>query len=381
MQMDIIDVLDGGLLTTVQDRGRYGYQRYGVPVSGAMDQFALAVANSLAGNDERAAGLEITLVGPRLRFLHSTVIALAGADLSPRLDDTPVPAWEPFVAPAGSVLSFGEPRDGARAYLAVHGGIDVPEVLGSRSTHVRSKLGGFGGRPLSAGDRLATPGTEPPRAIDGRRMAPGLAPRYGHSHRLRVVPGPQHTAFTPKGLETLLSAAYTVTSQSDRIGCRLQGPPIEHATSPDIVSDAVPAGAIQVAGDGMPIVLLADRGTTGGYTKIATVISVDLSLLAQATAGDTITFAAVTVDEAHALVRAQAAELARLSAGPVVRFARQRFRATVDAVACEVEADLSEVADQSPTAGHAAGHVRTLVRVTGDGGAHICRVEAHPIDQ
>jgi antagonist of KipI len=182
---------------------------------------------------------------------------------------------------AGSTLAFGEARDGVRVYLATAGGgIDVPIVLGSRSTHVRSRLGGFAGRAVQPGDRLQSPGDGPVRLVTARRIAREQVPRYGHSHALRVVLGPQDNAFTKQGVETLLSSTYTVSNQSDRIGYRLQGPAVEHATSPDIVSDAVPPGAVQVAGDGMPIILLADRGTTGGYTKVATVISADLPRLA-----------------------------------------------------------------------------------------------------
>jgi antagonist of KipI len=378
--MDILDVLDGGLQTTVQDLGRYGYQRYGVPVSGALDPYALRVANRLVGNDDRAGGLEITLVGPRLRFLISTVVAVTGADLSPRLDGEPLPMWEPRVVSAGSTISFGDAADGVRAYFAVAGGgIDVPIVLGSRSTHVRSKLGGVAGRAVQAGDRLQAPGDEPPGLVTARRIAPDQVPRYGHSHTLRIVRGPQDGAFTKHGLDTLLSSTYTVTTQSDRIGYRLQGPVIEHATNPDIVSDAVPNGAIQVAGDGMPIVLLADRGTTGGYTKIATVISVDLPGLAQAQAGHTVRFEAVTVDEAHALLRGQEERLARLANSASVRFTRQRFRAAVDGVACQVESDLAEVSDRPPGTPGAA-RVQTTVRVTGDGSVRSYGVDVGEVD-
>jgi allophanate hydrolase subunit 2 len=191
-------------------------------------------------------------------------------------------------------------------------------------------------------------------------------PRYGHDHALRVVLGPQEGAFTKKGIDTLLDSIYTVTNQSDRIGYRLQGPAVEHATSPDIVSDGTPNGAVQVAGDGMPIVLLADRGTTGGYTKIATVISTDLSRLAQAATGDTVRFVAVTVDEAHALLRQQEDWLRHLADGPVVRFERRRFRAAVDGVACDVESDLTEVGFAPEGPGGRARRLRTAVRVTSE---------------
>ena len=272
--MDAIEVLDGGLLTTVQDRGRCGYQRYGVPVSGAMDPFALRAANMLVGNPDSAAGLEVTLLGPRLRFLADATIAVTGADLGGVLDGRPIARWSPVRVPASSVLSFDGARDGVRAYLAIAGGLDVPLVLGSRSTYLRSRLGGFEGRALKAGDILRV--LEPASRLPAGPPVPGAGfsiPVYGHSHVLRIVLGPQDDWFTEAGLRTFLASTYTVTPQSDRMGTRFSGPRIEHRAGADIVSDGTPLGAVQVAGDGVPIVLAADRGTAGGYTKIATVIS------------------------------------------------------------------------------------------------------------
>ncbi len=303
--MNTIEVQEGGLFTTVQDLGRYGYQRYGVPVAGAVDPFALRVANVLVGNEEGAAGLEITLAGPKLRFLADTVIAVTGGDLDPRLDDGQAAMWQAVAVSRGAVLSFGKPRDGLRAYLAVAGGIDLPPVLGSRSTYVRSGLGGLNGRPLRAGDRLATASEEPAAQPVGRKLPREHVPSYGNSHALRVVLGPQDDAFTPEGIRTFLSAEYTATHQSDRVGYRYQGPQIRHKGGADIISDGVPFGAVQVTGDGLPIVLLADRGTTGGYTKIAAVISVDLAGVAQASPGDTTYFREVTLEEAHLALREQ----------------------------------------------------------------------------
>ena len=314
--MEVIDVQEGGILTTVQDLGRYGYQRYGVPVAGASDQFALRVANVLAGNQERDAGLEITLVGPSLRFLADTVIAVTGGNLDPRLDDEPVVMWQAVAAPRGSCLSFGAARDGVRAYLAVAGGIDVPLVLGSRSTYIRSALGGLEGRALRPGDWLSALGGGPFTHLEGRHLPREQVPCYGHSHLLRVVLGPQEDAFTQEGIQTFLSAAYTLTHQSDRVGSRYQGPHIQHRRGADVVSDGVPFGAVQVAGDGLPIVLLADRGTTGGYTKIATVISADLAHAAQAAPGDTTSFRAVTLEEAHQAFRQQEDVIQRLKDPP-----------------------------------------------------------------
>jgi antagonist of KipI len=298
--MDLIEVLDGGMLTTVQDLGRYGYQRYGVPVSGALDQFALRAGQRLVGNADEAAGLEITLIGPHLRFLSPTVMAITGANLDPRLDGRSVPMWQAVTVDEGTILAFGDVRDGVRAYLAVAGGLDVPPVLCSRSTYTRSKLGGIEGRPIKAGDRL--PGVAVP-VIEGarsRRLPRRLVPTYGHRHALRVILGPQDDAFSEEGLRAFLTSTYEVSEQSDRIGYRLKGPTIGHRASPDIISDGIPLGAVQVPADGQPIVLLADRGTTGGYTKIATVISTDLPRLAQAMPADQVTFSEVSLEDAHA---------------------------------------------------------------------------------
>jgi biotin-dependent carboxylase-like uncharacterized protein len=312
-----IEVIDGGLLTTVQDLGRYGYQRYGVPTSGALDLFSLRAANRLVGNPDDAAGLEMTLVGPRLRFLVPATIALAGANLEARLDGHPATRWQSVLVEAGATLSFIGPQDGIRAYLAVAGGIDVPVVLGSRSTYTRSKLGGVEGRPLRAGDVLQVCGERPVLLGGALRLPEDDRPAYGHSHVLRVVLGPQDDRFTARGIGTFLTSIYTVAPQSDRMGYRMTGPVIEHLRGPDIVSDGTPFGAVQVAGDGVPIVLLADRGTAGGYTKIATVIGPDLPRIAQAAPEDEVTFTRVDLETAYAAVREQEERLASIvPAGP-----------------------------------------------------------------
>ena len=298
----------------MQDRGRYGFQRYGVPASGALDAYALRAANLLAGNDDGDAGLEMTVLGPRVRFGAATWFAIAGADLAPMLDGEPVPNWQRVKASAGSVLSFQGARDGMRSYLAVAGGIDVPKLMGSRSTYVKGGFGGLGGRPLRAGDELETLGAPLEDDFDEvARPDSFVPPIYGHDHRVRVVLGPQSEAFTQQGVETLLGSEYTVSVQSDRMGYRLDGPAIEHVSGPDIVSDGTSLGAVQVPGNGLPIVLLADRGTTGGYAKIATVVSVDIGRMAQAMPGDAITFEAVSVEEAHAIFVEQEAMLRDLA--------------------------------------------------------------------
>jgi biotin-dependent carboxylase-like uncharacterized protein len=378
--VDAIEVLDGGLLTTVQDLGRYGYQRYGVPVAGALDQFALRVANVLVGNQGGDAGLEITLVGPRLRFLTDTVIAITGADLEPRLDDAPVAMWQAIAIPQGATLSFGGVQDGMRAYLAVAGGFDVPQVLGSRSTYTRSRLGGVEGRALEPGDTLAAFGEESAAQLEGRKLPREQVAAYGHSHVLRVVLGPQDNAFSQEGLQTFLSAAYTVTPQSDRIGYRLQGPQIQHKGGADIVSDGIPFGAVQVTGDGMPILLLADRGTTGGYTKIATIISVDLAEVAQATPGDTMSFQSVTVEAAHQALRQQEDAIQRLRNTPPTVFARRRFRARVNGDTHDVVTAFEEAIPRPPSPDTEAAIPRRVVRATVDGETLTFEVEVRGFD-
>jgi len=333
--MDVLEVLEPGPLTTVQDLGRYGYQRYGVPSSGAMDTFALRVANLLVGNPEGAAGLEMTLAGLQVRILADTVFAVTGADMRPRLDDRLVPMWRAVAAPKGATLSLGAARAGARAYLAVAGGIDVPVVLGSRSTYLRSRLGGLDGRPLQAGDVLRVQGIVPPSTIEGRRIAPRLIPRRGGSQTVRVVLGPQDDRFTREGIRTFLSSVYAVAAQSDRMGYRFEGPRIQHKVSADLVSDGSPHGAVQVPGDGTPIVLLADRGTAGGYTKIATVITVDLARLAQACPGDRILFQAVSVEEARAALVREDAVLQQIRTSAPRVFARRLVTTMADGSRCE----------------------------------------------
>ena len=346
--MDVIEMVEGGIFTTVQDLGRYGYQRYGVPVSGAMDPFALRVANLLVGNPEEDAGLEVTLAGARMRFLVDTVVAVTGADLGPRLDDAALQMWRAVAVPEGGVLAFAQVSDGMRAYLAVAGGIDVPLVLGSRSTYTRSRLGGLEGRALASGDRLPTSWQEPRTRVEGRLLRPDHVPSCGESHTLRVALGPQDDAFPAESIQAFLSSTYTVTPTSDRIGSRLEGPPIQHKKGADIISDGIPFGAVQVTGDGMPIVLMADRGTTGGYTKIATVISVDLPGLAQAVPGDTVTFRSVTVEEAHQAFREQEETLQSLRNGPPVIFARQTYRVRVGDAEHEVVTGLKELSAPPP---------------------------------
>lgn len=296
-------VRNPGLLSLVQDSGRRGFQRYGVSVSGAVDQDALFTGNLLVGNDPGAAVIEVTFGGAEFEFSHDSVVAITGGDLQPTLDGTRLSMWESFLAPAGSMLRFAAPITGMRAYVAVGGGIDTSPALGSCSTHISSGLGGLSGGPLRQGDSLPV-GVSNESATAGAKLPGELRATCGKEIVARVIPGPQQKQFSATGTETFFASTYTVTESSDRQGLRLDGPTIESESGRyDIVSDAVVPGSIQVPGDGKPIVLLADSQTTGGYAKIGVVPTVDLPLLAQATPGTAIRFIEVSVTEAQRLLR------------------------------------------------------------------------------
>jgi len=296
-----LEVLEAGLLTTVQDLGRYGYERYGVPVAGAMDPFALRAANLLVGNPADAAALEITITGPMLRATDKCLIAVTGADLALRVNDWDLPPWMAIFVRKDWIVEFGERKSGCRAYLAVAGGIDVAPVMGSRSTYLSGGFGGFEGRALRQGDLISLGEVSfhlPSRA--GRSFPSNLIPNYSDAPEIHVVLGPQDDYFTDEGVATFLSGEYQVGPISDRMGYRLHGPEIAHKGRADIISDGIPLGAVQVPADRQPIAMMADRQTTGGYPKIATVISADVPLLAQCLPGQSsVRFEAVSVGEAQ----------------------------------------------------------------------------------
>jgi len=296
-------VIKPGMLTTIQDEGRWGMQASGVPVAGPMDPASHRMANALVGNPRSAAALEVTLLGPELEFDDERVVAVAGAAFDVWLDGRAAPHNAAFTAAAGSRLRFGARRIGARAYLAIAGGIDVPPTLGSRATHLISAMGGIDGRPLRAGDRLplGVP-TGAPTAAGQRAPIVPLPDRHA---RVRVRPGPQAEYFSPNALDVLQSAPYSIAQNSDRMGFRLEGPPLAHARGADIISDATPLGVLQVPASGQPILLMADRQTTGGYPKIATVISADIPIVGQLGPADTIMFTVCTPREAFGALIAQ----------------------------------------------------------------------------
>lgn len=302
--LDAFEVMEPGVLTTVQDLGRTGYQQYGVPTSGAMDRTALRAANLLLGNEEGCAGLEATMEGPTLRVLTDVTVAIVGADMQPRVDGSQVEYGAAVGIHGGQILQLQRARHGLRAYLAVAGGIDVPVVLGSRSTCLPAAFGGFQGRALRRGDRLAIgPAGRQPWTVGDRRLPQGWLKPTGQPLTVRVVLGLQDDHVTPEGIRAFLDGSYRCTSQMDRMGARLQGPPIAHRSSADIVSDSTPLGAVQVAADGQPMILLADRQTTGGYTKIAVVIQEDIYRLGQARPGQVVRFRRISLAEACVALR------------------------------------------------------------------------------
>lgn len=308
----MIRVLKPGALTQLQDLGRYGHQRYGVPVNGVMDEWSHRLANILVGNPDDTATLECTLTGPTLRFMRERLIALSGADLRACIDDMPAPLNQPLLVRAGATLAFGERRRGARVYLAVRGGFDVPAVMGSRSTFTRGGYGGFHGRPLGRDDRLALCAADAGYARATRLLVQcglpfvsaalfDLPAPSGGLDGLRAMPGPQWPAYTDEARTAFLEQAFQIESRSDRMGYRLDGPRLALSAPLEMVSEAVSFGTVQVPPDGNPIVLMADRQSAGGYPKIAYVASVDLPLLAQALPGDAVRFSMITLEEAQAL--------------------------------------------------------------------------------
>ena len=303
--MDAFEVVRPGLLTTVQDLGRIGYQKYGVPTSGAMDRTALRAANLLLDNEEGLAGLEATAEGPTLRALLDLVVAIVGADMQPLVDGKPVECGTAIGISSGQILELQRARRGLRAYLAIAGGIDVPIMLGSRSTCLPAAFGGVHGRSLREGDLLSVGCVgRQPMALSGRRLPSGWVEPISEVLTVRVVLGPQDDRFTTGGIRTFLSGAYRLTPQMDRMGARLHGPPIAHRSGADIISDSTPLGAVQVPSDGQPMILLADRQTTGGYTKIAVIIQEDIFRLGQATPGQVVRFCQISASEACAALRA-----------------------------------------------------------------------------
>jgi antagonist of KipI len=326
-------VTRAGFLTSVQDLGRTGFREFGVSTSGALDPLALRVANLLVGNDERAAGLEITLGGLQLRFNDERIIAWCGGEFEVEIGSQSLPAGHVAHLQAGDELKFRPPQIGCRAWLAISGGVDVPIVLGSRSTDLRANFGGFDGRALRDGN-LVPLGPRPGSPIPATRISSWTAPHDWVSPArpnpiLRFVRGTDWTRFNPPSrgygvagastLQRLTSEPFTVSPDSDRMGVRLSGPELPRADNVDLISEAVAPGTVQVPPSGQPILLLGDCQTIGGYPKIAQVITVDLGIAAQLRAGDRVRFLEVSLGDAHQLFLQRERSLERFRIGLSLR--------------------------------------------------------------
>jgi antagonist of KipI len=297
-----IKVTNPGLLTTVQDLGRYGYAHLGISPAGAADQLSLRIGNLLLGNEENAPALEMTMLGATLEFEERAVVAVTGADCEAKLGAYAVPCYKALEVAPGGVLKCGAMKKGVRSYLAIQGGFDVPLIMGSASTHLGGRFGGLAGRKLKSGDLLRVQNRRGARV---RTLRPGaLAPLY-RQPAVRVTKGAQQDWFGPEAYEKLFSCAYTISEQSDRTGLRLKGETVRPREQSQLLTDGIPLGAIQVPQDGQPIVLFIDQQTTGGYPKIATVIAADMHRVGQLRPRDQVRFAEVGADEAVSLLRQQ----------------------------------------------------------------------------
>jgi antagonist of KipI len=324
----MIKIIKPGLLTTIQDLGRYGFQKFGVIVSGVMDCLSYRIANLLVGNEENAPTLEITMVGPVIEFESNALISICGGDLSPSIDGKFVPLWRPVFVKKGSQLRFGPCKSGCRSYLAVAGGFDVPRVMGSASTYLRAGIGGFKGRPLKAGDelKLSPPNHRSARMIhyfsarlEDRKfvgtkwsVSAEFIPISNQTPFIRVIKGRQYPLFSKESQKNFFREPFEITTQSDRMGYRLKGPVLSLVSAEEMISEAVNFGTIQVPPDGNPIVLLADRQTTGGYPKIGQVATVDLPYIAQLKPSDKIKFVEISHEEAQILYLEREREIQQL---------------------------------------------------------------------
>ncbi len=296
-----------GLLTTVQDLGRIGYQHYGMPVCGAMDHYAMELANILVGNPRGEAVIETTVMGPTIVFGEAEIFAITGGDFGPTLNGMPIENDRAYLAEAGDTLALPVAKAGARAYIAFAGGLGLEEVMGSRSTFLKGGVGGFQGRAIRDGDRinLRAPCAWLPD-LEERFVPEKMLPALQDNIEVRFTYGPQDDLFSAAGKRTFRTSEYALSDKSDRMGFRLDGPAVERAAGSDgnIISDGICFGTIQVT-NGQPIVMMADRQTTGGYPKLGCVITADLPLLAQLKAGDRVRFRPVSVAAAQALYRRQ----------------------------------------------------------------------------
>ncbi|MGE7762978.1 biotin-dependent carboxyltransferase family protein [Peribacillus sp. NPDC097895] len=313
-------VIKPGLLTSIQDLGRKGFQQHGVIVSGAMDGYSLRIANMLVGNEEGEAALEITLMGPTIKVEKNCLISITGGDLSPTIDSRIAPMWKPIYVKKGSILRFEGCKSGCRAYLSVAGGFAISEVMGSKSTYLRGGIGGYKGRAIRTDDVLEC--NEPTRNLGEWEVEGSFAfPKWFVNHKeffpdrkpfIRFIEGSQYEYFTNSSKGSFVEGSFKVSNQSDRMGYRISGPNLELQDNGDLLSEAVTNGSVQVPPDGNPIILLADSQTTGGYPKIAQVITADLPIIAQVKPGESIQFSRVTLKEAERLFLQKEVQLKEL---------------------------------------------------------------------
>lgn len=315
-----IKVIKAGLLTSVQDLGRSGYQRYGMAVCGAMDTWALRLGNTILGNEEGEAAIECTNLGPTLYFEKSQLICVTGGNLSPMVDGDSIAMWKPVFVPEGGVLSFGRPVSGCRSYICFYRGLEIPEVLGSRSTYVKGRIGGWKGRALNKQDHIGFRSPYVGTKTDFRwRMTPSLYSDFT-IRKIRVIAGPQFECFDSYALVDFLSAAFTLSQAADRMGYRLESRSLRLKEQVEMLSSAVTFGTIQVPPQGNAIVLMADHPTTGGYPVIGQVATVDLPLLAQMVPMDQFEFDLITVDEAQGLLQSQSKQLKQLKSAIAFKY-------------------------------------------------------------
>lgn len=327
----MITITKPGLLSTIQDLGRFGNQKYGVITSGAMDSLAHRLANLLVGNEENKPTIEMTFLGPSVQFQEDALIAICGGDLSPTIQDRPVPMWRPVLVKNGAVLKFGHAQTGTRSYLAVAGGFSIPPIMNSTSTYLRANLGGYHGRALKKGDKIAfaekshqsnklkkkliNMGRNLPFVKMNCFISSELIPKLERNPVIRVMKGRQYQLFTKESQERLWTEPFQISPQSDRMGYRLKGAMLRLEKAIEMLSEAVTFGTIQVPADGNPIILMADRQTTGGYPKIGEIASVDLPLLAQVKPDDTIHFTNITLEEAQQLYLEREKKIKQLKHG------------------------------------------------------------------
>jgi biotin-dependent carboxylase-like uncharacterized protein len=309
-----LSIVKPGFFTTVQDLGRRGFQSRGISVSGPMDRFSLRIGNAMLGNGENAAAFEITVIGPEAVFEDDRCVVLTGSDSGMEINGQSAKAWTVYRVRPGDRIKAGTLSEGCRSYLCVSGGADVPPVMGSRSTFTRAGIGGYKGRQLASGDRVALCGNPPLwQRSEGFVCPPELKPAFGREAPVLAMDGPQSDAFAERGIGTFYGEIYTVTNESDRMGYRLDGPAIELKSGADIISDGIVHGAVQVPGDGRPIVMMADCQTTGGYAKIATVCAWSAAALAHRLPGDEVRFARISEGRATELLREFEKNLTKLT--------------------------------------------------------------------